>query len=141
MSQAAPAKEKKVSDKDVDLSTQKRDVWLVKVPKYIADRWESEDGGTPVGKISIKPGQPGSGGPEVLFKLSENISKERPAPRLRRRLPSPKTTTGKTMAKLQAQTFTSGQLQTKRSPLTTGWSSSNPLCFGLSTWPFSVKRL
>jgi len=79
MSQGAPAKEKKVSDKDVDLSTQKRDVWLVKVPKYIADRWESEDGGTPVGKISIKPGQPGQGGPEVLFKLSENLSKERPA--------------------------------------------------------------
>ena len=39
MSQGAPAKEKKVSDKDVDLSTQKRDVWLVKVPKYIADRY------------------------------------------------------------------------------------------------------
>ena len=31
-------KEKKVSDKDVDLTNQKRDVWLVKVPKYIADR-------------------------------------------------------------------------------------------------------
>ena len=34
-------------------------------------RWESEDGGTPVGKISIKPGQPGSGGPEVLFKVNQ----------------------------------------------------------------------
>jgi len=75
MSQPAAAKEKKVSDKDVDLTNQKRDVWLVKVPKYIADRWESGDGGTSVGKISIKP-RP-VGGPEVMFKLSEEISKER----------------------------------------------------------------
>jgi len=68
-------KEKKVSDKDVDLTNQKRDVWLVKVPKYIADRWESGEGGMNVGKISIKP-RP-AGGPEVMFKLSEDIAKER----------------------------------------------------------------
>ena len=36
-------------------------------------RWESEDGGTPVGKISIKPGQPGQGGPEVLFKVNHCV--------------------------------------------------------------------
>lgn len=69
-------KEKKVSDKDVDLTNQKRDVWLVKVPKYIADRWESGEGGMNVGKISIKP-RPGGGSPEVMFKLSQDIAKER----------------------------------------------------------------
>ena len=36
-------------------------------------RWESEEGGTPVGKISIKPGQPGQGGPEVLFKVNHCV--------------------------------------------------------------------
>ena len=127
---------------------------IVCIVIVLLTRWESEEGGTPVGKISIKPGQPGQGGPEVLFKVNHcvqlytlpvcicplvnlknfaaNIMKcffvncviriffhsflktyrkrGRP-PRLRRRLPSPKTTTRKTMAKLQAQTFTSGQLQ------------------------------
>jgi len=68
-------KEKKVSDKDVDLTNQKRDVWLVKVPKYIADRWESSESGTDVGTICIKP-RPG-GGPDVKFKLSESVAKER----------------------------------------------------------------
>jgi len=74
---AAVVKEKKVSDKDVDLTNQKRDVWLVKVPKYIADRWESSDSGTNVGTICIKPRTAGGGGPDVKFKLSESVAKER----------------------------------------------------------------
>jgi len=73
-----PTKKKIVSDKSVDLTNQNRPVWLVKVPKYIADRWESGAGGTSVGKISFNP-TPGGGDPEVMFKLSEEMSKERKA--------------------------------------------------------------
>jgi len=72
-----PIKEKKVSDKDVDLTNQKRDVWLVKVPKYIADRWESSADGTNVGTIQIRPRIGPGSGPEVSFKLSEAVAKER----------------------------------------------------------------
>ena len=47
-------KVKKTSDKDLDLSNAGRGVWLVKVPKYIAERWESAPGGTEVGKLKIQ---------------------------------------------------------------------------------------
>ena len=50
---AGPAKEKKASDKDLDLSNCNRGVWLVKVPKYIADRWESVDANATVGKVKL----------------------------------------------------------------------------------------
>ena len=41
-------------------------------------RWESGEGGMNVGKISIKPRSgPGASGPEVMFKLSEDIARER----------------------------------------------------------------
>ena len=68
-------KEKKVSDKDVILDNQKRDVWLVKVPKYVADRWESSLNGSDVGKIKIKP--KAGGGMDVEFNLSDELAKER----------------------------------------------------------------
>ena len=32
------SREKKTSDKDLDLTNANRGVWLVKVPKYMADR-------------------------------------------------------------------------------------------------------
>ena len=47
-------KVKKTSDKDLDLSNAGRGVWLVKVPKYIAERWESAPGGVEVGKMKIQ---------------------------------------------------------------------------------------
>ena len=40
--------------KDVDLSNANRGVWLVKVPKYIADRWEGAKDGADVGKLRIQ---------------------------------------------------------------------------------------
>ena len=73
---SAATKEKKVSDKDVDLSNRGRDVWLVKVPKFIADRWESSASGTNVGTIQILSKGAG-GGPDVRFKLTEAVAKER----------------------------------------------------------------
>ena len=50
---ATPGKEKKVSDKDLDLTNANRGVWLVKVPKYLADRWESTDAPVNIGKLTI----------------------------------------------------------------------------------------
>ncbi|KAK5645951.1 hypothetical protein RI129_004415 [Pyrocoelia pectoralis] len=46
-------------DRDLDLSNANRGVWLVKVPKYIANRWEKASGDIEVGKLKISrtPGQ------------------------------------------------------------------------------------
>ena len=43
----------KKSDKDIDLSNSERGVWLVKVPKYIADRWSKADPSTEVGRLRL----------------------------------------------------------------------------------------
>lgn len=41
------------ADKDLDLSNAGRGVWLVKVPKYIANKWEKAPGNIEVGKLKI----------------------------------------------------------------------------------------
>ncbi|KAH8292674.1 hypothetical protein KR018_008057, partial [Drosophila ironensis] len=57
------AKEEKekvqIVDKDLDLSNAGRGVWLVKVPKYIAQKWEKAPSDMDVGKLRISktPGQ------------------------------------------------------------------------------------
>ena len=67
-----PAKEKKTSDKDLDLTNANRGVWLVKVPKYMADRWESSDAPATLGKLKIarRPGQK----PAVSFTLDDKLA-------------------------------------------------------------------
>lgn len=40
-------------DKELDLSNAGRGVWLVKVPKYIANKWEKAPGTIEVGKLKI----------------------------------------------------------------------------------------
>ena len=62
---------KKKSDKDVDLSNANRGVWLVKVPKYIADRWERAKDGTDVGKLRIQ--RRAGVMPNVSFSLDDRI--------------------------------------------------------------------
>ncbi|KAH8308567.1 hypothetical protein KR018_005874 [Drosophila ironensis] len=57
---AKEEKEKvKIVDKDLDLSNAGRGVWLVKVPKYIAQKWEKAPSDMDVGKLRISktPGQ------------------------------------------------------------------------------------
>ncbi|RZC39687.1 general transcription factor IIF subunit 2 [Asbolus verrucosus] len=45
-------------DRDLDLSNANRGVWLVKVPKYVANRWEKAPSDMEVGKLKIsKSGQ------------------------------------------------------------------------------------
>jgi transcription initiation factor TFIIF subunit beta len=72
---AASAKEKKTSDKDLDLSNCNRGVWLVKVPKYIADRWESVEPNATVGKVKLakRPGEK----PLITLSLDDKIVAER----------------------------------------------------------------
>ncbi|CAH1183750.1 unnamed protein product [Phaedon cochleariae] len=40
-------------DRDLDLSNANRGVWLVKVPKYVAERWEKAPSDLEVGKLKI----------------------------------------------------------------------------------------
>ncbi|CAG9863519.1 unnamed protein product [Phyllotreta striolata] len=40
-------------DRDLDLSNANRGVWLVKVPKYVSERWEKAPGDMEVGKLKI----------------------------------------------------------------------------------------
>ncbi|KAK0089763.1 hypothetical protein PV326_004371 [Microctonus aethiopoides] len=58
-------------EKDLDLSNAGRGVWLVKVPKYIANKWEKAPGNIEVGKLKItkNPGQKAA----VSLKLSEAV--------------------------------------------------------------------
>ena len=71
---AATAKEKKTSDKDLDLSNCNRGVWLVKVPKYIADRWESVEPNATVGKVKLakRPGEK----PLITLSLDDKVSQQ-----------------------------------------------------------------
>ncbi|XP_078039517.1 transcription factor TFIIFbeta isoform X2 [Augochlora pura] len=59
------------TEKELDLSNAGRGVWLVKVPKYIANKWEKAPGNIEVGKLKItkSPGQKA----EVSLKLSEAV--------------------------------------------------------------------
>lgn len=56
---AAKEDQPKLIDKELDLSNAGRGVWLVKVPKYIANKWEKAPGNIDVGKLRISkiPGQ------------------------------------------------------------------------------------
>jgi len=41
------------TERELDLSNAGRGVWLVKVPKYIANKWEKAPGNIEVGKLKI----------------------------------------------------------------------------------------
>ena len=41
------------TENKLDLAGAKHDVWLVKVPKYLAKKWIEAPEGTPVGKLRI----------------------------------------------------------------------------------------
>ncbi|XP_075991634.1 general transcription factor IIF subunit 2-like [Anticarsia gemmatalis] len=58
-------------DRELDLSNTGRGAWLVKVPKYIANKWEKAQGNIEVGKLKISraPGQRA----QVQLSLSEAV--------------------------------------------------------------------
>ncbi|XP_046737646.1 general transcription factor IIF subunit 2 [Diprion similis] len=59
------------TDRELDLSNAGRGVWLVKVPKYIANKWEKAPGNIEVGKLKITK-NPGAKA-EVSLRLSEAV--------------------------------------------------------------------
>ncbi|KAI2798587.1 General transcription factor IIF subunit 2 [Blomia tropicalis] len=59
---------------DLDCNNAGRGVWLVKVPKYISQRWEKQKPMTEVGRLKITTDAK-TGKPEILFNLSEEILK------------------------------------------------------------------
>ena len=42
-----------VFEKDLDMSSASRGVWLVKVPKYISNRWKKCPGNIEAGRLKI----------------------------------------------------------------------------------------
>jgi len=58
-------------DRDLDLSNANRGVWLVKVPKYVANRWEKAPNDMEVGKLKITKQQGQK--PQVALTLSPAI--------------------------------------------------------------------
>ncbi|XP_023020542.1 transcription factor TFIIFbeta [Leptinotarsa decemlineata] len=58
-------------DRDLDLSNANRGVWLVKVPKYVAERWEKAPGEMEVGKLKIT--KPSGQKAQVALTLSTAI--------------------------------------------------------------------
>lgn len=69
-------------DKELDLSNAGRGVWLVKVPKYIAQKWEKATANIEVGKLKISKQQGQKA--QVSLTLSEaiiNIDKDEKIPK------------------------------------------------------------
>ena len=90
-SNATPNEKEKVkTNKDVDISNGSRGVWLVKVPKYIAERWENaaENGQRDAGSLKIqqRPHQK----PLVSFTLSDNLAKATDNPEIEQKTAIPK---------------------------------------------------
>jgi len=64
-------KEKQKKALELDLTNKSRDVWLVKVPKYISDRWSRAGPNADVGKLRIRTGKNMT--PEVSLTLADSI--------------------------------------------------------------------
>jgi len=73
---ATSTTEKRTSEKDLDLTNNHRGVWLVKVPKYIADRWESAEPHATVGTVKLIKRTGGKS--DITFKLDDKIVAARP---------------------------------------------------------------
>ena len=97
-------KEKVKTNKDVDISNGGRGVWLVKVPKYIAERWEnaSKTGLKDAGKLKImqRPNQK----PLVTFSLNDKLTQATDNPEIEQKTPIPKEYNFQ-MSQLAAQTL------------------------------------
>lgn len=61
---------------NVDLSSAGRGVWLVKVPKYLSEKWKTAKGKCEVGRMKITRSQVPGKGPEVTFSMSDEQMKQ-----------------------------------------------------------------
>ncbi|KAH3810558.1 hypothetical protein DPMN_138952 [Dreissena polymorpha] len=57
--------------RDVDLRAAERGVWLVKVPKYLSEKWKRASGKGEVGKLKIISTKIPGAQPEVTFSMNE----------------------------------------------------------------------
>jgi len=53
MASNKPEKDVIVYEKDLDMSSSSRGVWLVKVPKYISNKWNKCPGNIDAGRLNI----------------------------------------------------------------------------------------
>ncbi|CAH1781963.1 unnamed protein product [Owenia fusiformis] len=63
--------EKAHDPKDLDLTASGRGVWLVKVPKYLSEKWSNTRGGSELGRLKISRPKFVGAKQEVLFTLPE----------------------------------------------------------------------
>ncbi|KAK7090438.1 general transcription factor IIF subunit 2-like [Littorina saxatilis] len=75
MSQGASAEAKAQEARDVDVTAAGRGVWLVKVPKYLSERWEKLQGNGDVGKLRItrSNSKMGPQKPDVVFTSTDAV--------------------------------------------------------------------
>lgn len=59
--------------KKVDISNSTRGLWLVKIPKYVADRWESSSGDGQVGTLIVKKSSDPNAKSDVRFHLKDEL--------------------------------------------------------------------
>lgn len=65
--------------RDVNLTGAARGVWLVKVPKYLSEKWkETSDSANHVGKLKISKAKGPTGKPDVIFSLSDDLAVKKP---------------------------------------------------------------
>lgn len=65
--------------RDVDLTAAGRGVWLVKVPKYLSEKWKKTSGKSEVGRLKITRSKVPNTMPEVTFSLNESqVKQEQP---------------------------------------------------------------
>lgn len=63
---------------DVDLSGSARGYWLVKVPKYLSEKWLSTNQSAEVGKLKWSKSRVPGGKPEVMFSVNQEFLKAAP---------------------------------------------------------------
>lgn len=66
-----PEQEKSQETRDVDLTAAGRGVWLVKVPKYLSEKWKKAGGKCEVGKLRITRSKLPGKKAEVTFTMNE----------------------------------------------------------------------
>lgn len=64
--------------REVDLTAAGRGVWLIKVPKYLSEKWEKASGSCEVGKLRIAQPQFPNQKTKVMYTLNEQLAKPDP---------------------------------------------------------------
>ncbi|OWF49203.1 General transcription factor IIF subunit 2 [Mizuhopecten yessoensis] len=63
--------------RDVDVAAAARGVWLVKVPKYLSEKWKKNSGNSDVGKLKITTSKFPDQKPNVVFTLNDSLANQK----------------------------------------------------------------